>query len=45
MPTKSYTLIPYHLRVITFKVKEKLFFATVEVGQQSFGVQKNNFFE
>jgi hypothetical protein len=30
--------------IITFKVEEKVFFATVEGGQQSFGVQKNNFF-
>jgi hypothetical protein len=29
-------------RIITFKVEEKVFFASVQGGQQYFGVQKNH---
>jgi hypothetical protein len=43
MPTKSYTLIPYHLRIITFKIEEKVFFAHVQGRHQSFGFKKTTF--
>jgi hypothetical protein len=43
MPTKSHTLILTICEIITFKVEEKVLFAHAKGGQQSFGIQKNDF--
>jgi hypothetical protein len=43
MPTKSHTLIPYHLGDHNIQSWKKVFFAPTKGGQQSFGVQKNHF--
>jgi hypothetical protein len=43
MPTKSYILIPYHLRDRNIQIEEKAIFAPAQGGQQSFGVKKPTF--
>jgi hypothetical protein len=43
MPTKSYTLISYHLQDSNIQSQRKSLFATTQGGQQFFGVQKDHF--
>jgi hypothetical protein len=45
MPTKSYTLILSVCEIKTFKVEEKVLFAPVQGGQQSFGFQKKPLYQ